>query len=136
MRSFFLAANSGPSGAEPSRAESVTTARRLSSDSPPESAAIRFTASACVSGMPAEFAVARANRSRSEASGRGRSIAVTAGQVTSRELTSESASARRTMATLTRRRSGLVAQASSRTNRPAPPFTEAPASPAGARYWA
>ena len=44
IRSFFRAANSAPSGAEPSRAASLITPRRLSSVSPPDTAAIRRTA--------------------------------------------------------------------------------------------
>ena len=133
MRSFFWIANSGPSGGVPARADIVITARRLSSDKPPASAAVRFTASIWTAGMPAAVAVARANRSRSAASGSGTSIVVTAGLVTSRGWISAIESVISTIETFTRRRSGLVAQPSSRTSRLAP---DRPPSPPGARYWA
>ncbi|NBW97233.1 MAG: hypothetical protein EBR28_11015 [Planctomycetia bacterium] len=86
--------------------------------------------------MPAEAATASANRSRSAASGNGTSMAVTAGLCTSRGWISAIESVTSTIATFTRRRSGLVAQASSRTSRPAPARAAEAASPAGARYWA
>ncbi len=136
MSSFFWSANSGPSGGEPSRADIVSTARRLSSESPPERAATRFTFSDCAAGMPTAAAVASAKRSRSAASGSGMSIAVTAGDCTSRGCTSESESARSTIATFTRRRSGFVAHDKSLTSREAPPRAELATSPAGARYCA
>ena len=59
VRVLGWAANSGPSGGVPSRAESVTTARRLSSVSPPASAAARFTPSTCSGFTPAAVDVAR-----------------------------------------------------------------------------
>ena len=134
MRSFFLAANSGPSGGEPSRADIVITARRLSSVRPPATAAVRFTASICAAGTPAADAVNTANRSRSSALGSGTLIVVTAGLVTSAGCISTRLSVSSTIATLTRRSSGLVAQLSMRTSRPAPARALEAASPVGARY--